>query len=247
MASKPENPDDEDSVSPRRDVLRRVILFAIVGVVFVAFLVAFRDQLTIESLASRETQWREFQQTRPWTVVAVTFCIYVLVTSLSIPGATPLTLSIAWLLGFWQALILVSFASTTGATLAFLLSRYLLADWVQRRFARRWESFDAMWQRDGAFYLFSLRLIAAVPFFLINLLMGLTSIRTRTFWWVSQLGMLPGTCLYVWFGASLPSLRKIADDGINSLIDWKMLAALAALGTFPLLTKKILQKVRQPA
>src|SRR5204863_7676397 len=119
-----------------------------------------------------------------------------------------------WAFRFWPALILVSFASTAGDIVAFLLSRYFVGDFLQARYGQRLAALNAAVERDGAFYLFTLRLIPRVPFFVVNVAMGLTRLPTLTFWWVSQLGMLPGTIVYVLAGASAPSLTQIADHGL---------------------------------
>ncbi|HVW01562.1 MAG TPA: TVP38/TMEM64 family protein [Planctomycetaceae bacterium] len=197
----------------------------------------FRDALTLAELADRQDEivaWRdEHRVLAPLAMAA----LYVFVALLSLPAAGVLTMAAGWLFGFWEAVILVSFASTAGATLAFLLSRYLFRDWVARRFGNRLQSFDEAWRRDGAFYLFSLRLIPAVPFFAVNLLMGLTTIRTRTFWWVSQLGMLPATCAYVYAGSQVPSLRELAERGAAGLIKPGLLIAIALLGLLPVVLR----------
>jgi uncharacterized membrane protein YdjX (TVP38/TMEM64 family) len=142
--------------------------------------------------------------------------------------------------------VLVSFASTTGATIAFLLSRYLFGRAIQDRFAQRLAAFNTAIEREGAFYLFTLRLIPQVPFFVINVVMGLTKLPARTFWWISQLGMLPGTCVFVLAGASAPSLDRVADQGISSLLDWKLIAALVLLGIVPLAVRRLLAWLRPP-
>ena len=182
-----------------------------------------RDQLSLARMAEHETDLRRFQQESPWLVYGIAFAIYVAVTGLSLPGAAPLTLLMAWYFGFWRAVVLVSFASTTGATLAFLLSRYLFRDSIERRFSSRLSAFYQALEREGAFYLFTLRLIPAVPFFVINAVMGLTRLRVWTFWWVSQVGMLAGTCVYVYAGSSIPSLSQLADPSqlrSADILDW---------------------------
>ena len=148
-----------------------------------------------------------------------------------------MTLLSAWLLGFWRSLVLVSLGSTTGATVAFLLSRYLFRPWITVRCGDRLEKFNAALQREGAFYLLTLRMIPAVPFFVINAVMGLTPIRVRTFWWVSQLGMLPGTMVYVYAGSRVPNLQLLADKGVNAIFSssqmFQILSAFALLGILP--------------
>ncbi|MER1432111.1 TVP38/TMEM64 family protein [Enterobacter hormaechei] len=160
------------------------------------------------------------------------FVVYVLVSALSIPGAALLTLLGGALFSLWEATLLVSFASTLGATLAMLVSRYLLRDWVQRRFAAQMNTIDAGMDRDGARYLFALRLMPLFPFFLVNLLMGLTRLRGRHYWWVSQLAMLPATVIYLNAGrelGKLTSLRDILSPGV--------LFAFTLLGLLPLATR----------
>ncbi|MEZ6051815.1 MAG: TVP38/TMEM64 family protein [Planctomycetaceae bacterium] len=162
-------------------------------------------------------------------------------TGLSIPGAVALTLMYGWFFGFWRGVILVSFASTTGATVAFLLARFLLQDVVQAKFGDRLKAFNQALEREGAFYLFTLRLIPLFPFFVINLVMGLTPLRTSTYWWVSQLGMLPGTAVYVYAGSSVPDLATLAERGTSGILTPNVLIAFALLGLFPLVIRKIFQ------
>jgi uncharacterized membrane protein YdjX (TVP38/TMEM64 family) len=135
--------------------------------------------------------------------------------------------------------VLVSFASTTGATIAFLLSRYLLRDWIEAKFGQRLAEVNASLDRDGAFYLFSLRLIPQIPFFVINVVMGLTRMRVWTFWWVSQLGMLAGTLVYVYAGSTI-SLNEFAATGISGILTPRLMIALVLLGIFPLLARKLI-------
>ena len=183
-----------------------IVLLVIAGLVGAAHYF-FGDQLSFEQLAKQEADLREQFNNSPWLVLAIAFLIYVTVTGLSIPGATVLSLSFAWFFGFWKALILISFASTLGATIAFLLSRFLFRDAIQSKFRDRLEAINENLEREGAFYLFTLRLIPAIPFFVINAVMGLTPMKTWTYWWVSQLGMLPGTIVYVCLLYTSPSPR----------------------------------------
>lgn len=198
----------------------------------------FGDALNIESLAKQESQLREFQQQHPVLVYGIAFAIYVAVTGLSLPGAAMMSLMFAWYFGFLRGLILVSFASTTGATLAFMLSRFLFRDFIQTRFGDRLESFNQSLEREGPFFLFTLRLVPAVPFFVINAVMGLTPIKTRTFWWVSQLGMLAGTMVFIYAGSRVPSLQTLAEKGVNAVFTprqfTQIIIAFGLLGLFPL-------------
>jgi uncharacterized membrane protein YdjX (TVP38/TMEM64 family) len=176
----------------------------------------------------RETGLREFQTNHPVLVYLMAFLIYVCVTGLSLPGAAALTLVYGWYFGLLPGVILVSFASTTGATVAFLFSRFIFRDAIRNRFAERLVKFDQALQLEGAFYLFTLRLIPIVPFFVINLVMGLTRLKIWTFWWVSQLGMLAGTIVYVYAGSTLPSLMNLTDTSqirVSEVTDWDGLIA----------------------
>ncbi|MCA8996204.1 MAG: TVP38/TMEM64 family protein, partial [Planctomycetaceae bacterium] len=185
-----------------RSTGKKLALFAAFIIAFLTIYFQFGELLSLKSLAAREAELRSYQQRQPVLVFGVAFLVYVAVTGLSIPGASAMTIVCGWFLGFWRALLLVSFASTAGATVAFLVSRYLLRDTIQDRFGERLSTFHDRLEREGAFYLFLLRLVPAVPFFVINAVMGLTPLPARTFWWVSQLGMLPGTVVYVYAGAS---------------------------------------------
>ena len=223
--------------------IKLLVLGGAVGVVVAAF-VAFRGELTLDRLATHEAALREYQRENPVSVYLGAFLLYVLVTGVSLPGAVPLSLAYGWYFGFVRAVVLVSFASTAGATLAFLFSRYLLRDAIQGRFGPRLEAFNRALDREGAFYLFTLRLIPIVPFFVINVVMGLTKIPTRTFWWVSQVGMLAGTMVYVYAGASIPTLAELADASPASILTPKLFIAFALLGLFPLVVKKIVGRLR---
>jgi uncharacterized membrane protein YdjX (TVP38/TMEM64 family) len=222
--------------SARRSLVAVALALAIAAAWYV-----FRARLSINELIDREAEIRSYIASNFAVAWLTAFAIYVLATALSLPIATGLTLLYAWFFGFWPALVLVSFASTAGATLTFLASRFLLLDWVQRRFGTKLATFNAALARDGAFYLFTLRLLIVVPFWLVNLLMGLTTIGAGTFWWVSQLGMLPATVVYVWTGANLPSIEQVARQGVLGVLDWKLIAGLAALGLFPWVARAVVR------
>lgn len=240
-------PEDKNSSNGNESVnstqkqsnARKIGLLALLIVLAGCGFWLLRDRLSFEYLAERESVLREYRVEYPVWAAIVAIAVYVAVAGFSFPGALVLTLACGWYFGFWQGLLVVSFGSTGGATLAFLMTRYLLQSWVQQRFARKLESINEAFDREGAFYLFTLRLIPAVPFFVINAVMGLTKIRTVTFWWVSQLGMLPGTAAYVYAGASVPSLRQLADEGVGEVIRWQFLLAFAILGVLPIVIKRI--------
>ena len=177
----------------KKGALLILLLLLVAGFVFSGL----GDYLSLSGLQALHSDILDKQAAQPWLFALLFFLAYVLVTALSLPGAAVMTLAGGAVLGFWQGLLLVSFASTIGATLAFLVARYLLRDSLRERFPERLKSIDAGIEREGGFYLFTLRLVPLFPFFLINLLMGLTALPARRFYWVSQLGMLPGTAVYV--------------------------------------------------
>jgi uncharacterized membrane protein YdjX (TVP38/TMEM64 family) len=223
---------------------KKLLIVSVVTIVACMGYRHFGDRLNLQYLAAQEAQLRVWQQDSPALVYGAAFLIYVAVTGLSLPGAAVLTLTCGWFFGFLRGLLLVSFASTAGATVAFLVSRFLLRDSIQRRFGERMETFNQSLEREGAFYLFMLRLIPAVPFFVINLVMGLTPVRTRTYWWVSQLGMLPGTAVYIYAGSSVPNLETLAENGATGVLSPRMLLAFALLGIVPLVLKKLVERFR---
>jgi uncharacterized membrane protein YdjX (TVP38/TMEM64 family) len=234
------------SQSSPPNVPRKLLVGLAVAATIAVGFVLLRDVLSLASLARYESQLRAFQQRSPVAAYGLAVAAYVGVTGLSLPGATGLTLAYAWFFGFWRALVLVSFASTAGATLAFLVSRYLFRDAMRLRLGERLKNVNELLARDGPFYLFTLRLIPAVPFFVINAAMGLTPLPVRTFWWVSQLGMLPGTGVYVYAGSRVPSLDALASQGIQGVFTpaqiAQILAAFALLGVFPLAVRWMLRR-----
>ena len=225
------------------------MIFAVVAIVAAVLYWQFGSYLSLESLAQQETALRDYRTQHPVLVFAIAFLVYVTVTGMSLPGATPLTLVYAWYFGFLQTLVLVSFASTLGATVAFLLSRYLFRDAIMSRFGDRLTKFNQSLEREGPFYLFSLRLIPAVPFFIINAVMGLTPLKTWTFWWVSQIGMFPGTAVFVYAGSSVPSLTTLAEKGVNAAFSpaqmTQILGAFVLTGLLPLAARWAIQLMKK--
>ena len=218
---------------------------SLVGLLLVLTLGAFialdlGRYLSFEQLQASQARFAQLHAEQPFTVAAVYFVVYVLVTALSVPGAVILTLAGGAVFGLWQGLLLVSFASSIGATLAFLASRFVLRDWVEARLGQRLADINAGVDKEGGFYLFSLRLIPVVPFFLINLLMGLTRMKTWTYHWVSQLGMLAGTAVYVNAGTQLAQL-----DSVQGILSPALLGSLVLLGTFPLIARRIVAAVQK--
>nr|WP_285887193.1 bifunctional TVP38/TMEM64 family protein/FAD-dependent oxidoreductase [Hydrogenophaga intermedia] len=196
--------------------------------------------LSLEQLKASQAGLAALYQRHPWQVAGAYFGIYVLATALSLPGAVLLTLAGGALFGLLWGTVIVSFASSVGATLAFLASRFLLRDVVRERFGRRLAEIDRGLERDGAFYLFTLRLIPVVPFFLINLLMGLTRMKTLTFHAVSQVGMLAGTLVYVNAGTQLARL-----DSLQGILSPALIGSFVLLGLFPLIARRLVAAWQQ--
>lgn len=214
--------------------MKRIVVVGIIAVLLIAFFAFDLGRfLTLDAIKSSQQTFAAWYDESPWRVAGAYFLIYIAVTALSLPGAAVMTLAGGALFGLWNGLFLVSFASSIGATLAFLVSRFLLRDWVQSRFGSRLAAINAGMAKDGAFYLFTLRLVPVFPFFIINLVMGLTPIRTRTYFWVSQLGMLAGTAVYVNAGTQLAQL-----EGLSGILSPELLGSFALLGMFPLLARK---------
>ncbi len=223
-----------------RTLLPRVMMFLIFAGVFGFIYSQYGDQLNLKSIAAREAQFQGFQKEHPVAVYVVAFLVYAIVTGLSLPGAAIMTLVYGWFFKFWVALPLVSFASTTGATLAFLLSRYLFRDAIENKFGDRLQMFNKKLEEEGAFYLFSLRLIPAVPFFVINAVMGLTPMRVTTYWIVSQIGMIAGTAVYVYAGSSMLSAQELVEKGTGGILKPQIVVAFVLLAIFPFIVKKLM-------
>lgn len=206
-----------------------LVVLAVAGL-FYAF--DLHQLLTLDTLKRQQEDFLRLRDQAPVMVSLVYFVAYVAVTALSLPGAVVMTLAGGGLFGLLWGFVLVSFASTVGATLAFLVSRHLLRDWVQRRFGDRLAAINEGVRKEGALYLFSLRLVPIFPFFLINILMGLTPISTWTYYWVSQVGMLAGTLVYVNAGTQLAEI-----DSLAGILSPGLLLSFSLLGLFPFLAK----------
>ena len=209
----------------------RLLLLALVVLgVGAFFALGGHRYLTLEQLRVHQASVNAYFLSHPWQTALGYFLVYVAVAGLSLPGATVLTLFGGAIFGLLWGTVIVSFASSIGATLSFLASRFLLRDWVQGRFGNRLKPINEGVAREGAFYLFALRLVPAFPFFVVNLVMGMTPIRVATFYWVSQVGMFAGTVVYVYAGTQLGEFR----------LSGGLLAAFTALGLFPIVAKKVL-------
>ncbi|WP_280151087.1 bifunctional TVP38/TMEM64 family protein/FAD-dependent oxidoreductase [Piscinibacter sp. XHJ-5] len=221
----------------RKKLLLIAALLALVAAFFVFDLGRF---LSLDYIKQRQADFAALHAQRPLAVIAVFFIAYVAVTALSLPGAAIMTLAAGAILGLVTGTIVVSFASSIGATLAFLAARYVLRDAVQARFGARLAEIDKGIEKEGPFYLFTLRLVPLFPFFVINLLMGLTRMRARTFYWVSQLGMFAGTVVYVNAGTQLARI-----ESLRGILSPALLGSFVLLGVFPLIAKKIVDAVQR--
>jgi uncharacterized membrane protein YdjX (TVP38/TMEM64 family) len=216
-----------------------VLLLALIGLVAAFFIFDLNRYFTLSYLKESKEQFAAFYAANMALTIALYVLVYIAVTALSLPGAAIMTLAGGAMFGFLIGLIAVSFASSIGASLAFLASRYLLRGWVEKKFGERLATINAGIEKEGAFYLFSLRLIPVFPFWIINLLMGLTRMRLATFYWISQLGMLAGTMVYVNAGKELGKI-----DSLSGILSPGLIASFVILGLFPLAVKKAMNWFR---
>lgn len=215
----------------------QIRLLAVIALAIGAFFLFDIDQwLTLERFKTEYARLIGYRDAHPLLITLAYAGIYIAVTGLSLPGATVLTLAGGALFGLVWGTLIVSFASSIGATLAFLAARFLFRDTVKSRFGDRLAAIDAGLAKDGPYYLFTLRLVPLFPFFVINLAMGLTAIKTFTFYWVSQLGMLAGTVVYVNAGTQLAKI-----DSLSGILSPPLVGAFVLLGLFPLAAKKFLE------
>lgn len=219
---------------------RLVLLAGVVILIALFFYLGLLDYLNLDYLQSQRSVAAGLFEANPVLVALLFMAIYIAVTGLSLPGAAILTLAAGAVFGLAAGVVMVSFASTIGATLAFLLARYLFREPVQKRFEKVLAPVNRGVEQEGAFYLFALRLVPAFPFFAINLAMGLTPIRVWTFYWVSQVGMLAGTVVYVNAGKELGRLESLA-----GILSPTLILSFVLLGIFPLLAKKALEYFRR--
>ena len=214
---------------------RKLLLLLALGLLVGAFFVFDLGRFfSLDYFKSQQAAIEAWRAAHPVLTAGLFFAIYVAVTGLSLPGAALLTLVAGAIFGLLWGTVIVSFASTLGATVAFLAARFMLRDWVQGKFREKLKAINAGMEKEGGFYLFTLRLIPIFPFFIINLVMGLTSIRTWTFYWVSQVGMLAGTLVYVNAGTQIAGIASL-----QGILSPELLASFALLGVFPWIAKKI--------
>jgi len=256
----------------RRLSPKLIVLGVVVGLVVLFFALGWHRFFTLENIQRYWGTLQGFYLAQPFLLVGLYFLAYIVVTALSLPGATIMTLAGGAIFGFWVSLVTVSFASTIGATAACAVARFVLGEPIQQKYGDKLAAVNRGMEREGAFYLFTLRLVPIFPFFVINLVMGLTRIRLRTFYWVSQVGMLAGTAVYVNAGAQLGhlistgqekivalgldraipdvfdvTLPVVASDFLRGILSWQLIVSFAVLGIFPLVAKRIIGLIRRRA
>jgi len=223
-------------MSAQNKTMQKLTILAVVAAILGLFILFDLDRyFTLSFLKESRDSFAALYSRSPALVIGVYFIIYLVVAALALPGAVVMTLAGGALLGLFVGTVVVSFASTIGATLACFFSRFLLRDWVQSKFGDKLESVNRGIQREGAFYLFTLRLIPIFPFFIINLVMGLTRMPLFRYYWVSQLGMFPATLVYVNAGKELGKIESLA-----GILSPALLVSFAVLGLFPIVVKKAL-------
>ena len=211
-----------------------LVLILVAAAIAAFFIFDLGKYFSLDYFKSQQAAIASYYQANPAQTITIYFAIYVAIAAFSLPGAGIATLVGGAIFGIVTGVIVVSFASTIGATLAFLMSRFILGDWVQNKYGERLKALNDGMAKEGAFYLFALRLVPAFPFFIVNLLMGLTKIRTWTFYWVSQVGMFAGTIVYVYAGTQLGQFK----------VSWQLGLAFALLGIFPIIAKKIIDSIK---
>ncbi|RPI37714.1 MAG: TVP38/TMEM64 family protein, partial [Nitrospiraceae bacterium] len=216
--------------------LQKIIIIALIIAAVAAFnILDLGEYLSLSYLKESQQKFEALYAEHTIPVIAGYMLVYILVTSLSLPGAAVMTLAGGALFGLLRGTIIVSFASSIGATLACFVSRFVLRDWVQGKFREKLKTVNEGIDREGSFYLFTLRLIPIFPFWLINLILGLTKMPLRTFYWVSQIGMLPGTIVYVNAGKELGKI-----ESLSGILSPGLILSFVLLGLFPLITKKLM-------
>ena len=210
------------------------LLLVIVLAIAAFFYFDLGQYFTLDAVKAKQQELQQQFAARPLFVIAIYFLVYVVMAALALPGAALLTLLAGAIFGFWLGLVVVSFASSIGATVSFLVSRFVAGSYVQSKFADKLSAINKGIEKDGPFYLFTLRLIPILPFFAVNLLMGLTQLKTKTFYWVSQLGMLLGTAVYVNVGTQLAGLTSL-----QGILSAPLIGSFVLLGILPLIAKKI--------
>lgn len=211
----------------------KLILVAVVAALIASYFVFDLGQyLSLDYLKSQKDALNQLYLDKPVLIIAIFFLAYVAMTALALPAALILTIAGGAIFGFWVGLIVVSFASTIGATVAFILTRYLFHDAIQAKFGDRLQAINSGIEKEGAFYVFGLRLVPLFPFFMVNSVLALTKLKTWTYYWSSQIGMLAGTAVYVNAGTQLATI-----DTLSDIAKPQLLISFALLGVFPIIAK----------
>lgn len=216
-----------------------ILLTILLAAVGAYFLFDLGQYFTLEQLKSQRAVLESYRSENPILVAALYLLTYVIVTALSLPGAALMTLTGGAVFGVFWGTVLANIGATVGATCAFLIARFVIGTWVQEKFGKRITAINNGIEKDGAFYLFSLRLVPIFPFFVINVVMGLTKIRIWTFFWVSQIGMIAGAAVYANAGTQLAKL-----DSLSGIASPAILISFALLGLFPIIARKSLEVIK---
>lgn len=220
---------------PKIIITLTILLCLLIGLVYFDF----QQYLSLEYIQDKRNLFSEYYNNNKLLVIIVFFVVYIIFTSLALPSATLLTLLAGSIFGFWTGLIIVSFASSIGATLSFLIARFLLFEYFSNKYSKKHLAINEAVKKEGAFYIFSMRMIPIFPFFIVNILMGLTAIKTRIFYVASQIGMLPSTAIYVYTGKKLSEIKSLGD-----VFSFEIFIALTILGLFPLIVKIIISRFK---
>jgi len=228
--------------SPPLKTRRGYLALVCISVLISIIALVVDRQAILEWLAQQQSDAVDYTKAHLSRAIAIAFVVYVVVTASGFPGSTALSIVSATILPYWASVITVSFASTLGATCAMLMSRYLFRDMVKSWFGNKYDTFEAAWERDGIWYLYSMRMAPYVPFFSINLLMGLTKIKVKDYWVASQVGMLPGTLVNLYLGSKLPPLSELLETGIPALFDAALIISFTLLALVPIIIRFLIKR-----
>ncbi|MBA63057.1 MAG: TVP38/TMEM64 family protein [Planctomycetaceae bacterium] len=228
--------------SPPLKTRRGYLALVCISVLISIIALVVDRQAILEWLAQQQSDAVDYTKAHLSRAIAIAFVVYVVVTASGFPGSTALSIVSATILPYWASVITVSFASTLGATCAMLMSRYLFRDMVKSWFGNKYDTFEAAWERDGIWYLYSMRMAPYVPFFSINLLMGLTKIKIKDYWVASQVGMLPGTLVNLYLGSKLPPLSELLETGIPALFDAALIISFTLLALVPIIIRFLIKR-----
>ena len=221
--------------------IKRKLLILLMAVVLCAALTWYvKNYVSLEELVVQEERIREAIDRRPWRSFSIGLTIYALVSL--VPGTSGKSVIFGWLYGFWQGVVIIILGLTTAAMATFYLSRYVFREWIEHRYGRFLAALNRHLKREGAFYLLTLRM-AHFPFSIVNLASGASRVHARTFYWTTALGLLPGTAVFAFVGNRLPSLEELIANGLGSLFDWPLIAALAVSAAFPFAFRALTRRI----